>query len=76
MSNEQIKETETTEMTKDEDRGSSYDVVLPIPDYVINVLFKEMDELDKEIAKKTEELQTLNKRYVDISKFIKEYGRP
>lgn len=76
MSNEQIKETENTEMTKDEDRGSSYDVVLPIPDYVINVLFKEMDELDKEIAKKTEELQTLNKRYVDISKFIKEYGRP
>ena len=76
MSNEQIKETENTEMTKDEDRGSSYDVVLPIPDYVINVLFKEMDELDKEIAKKTEELQTLNKRYVDISKFIKDYGRP
>ena len=76
MSNKEIKETENTEMTKDEDRGSSYDVVLPIPDYVINVLFKEMDELDKEIAKKTEELQTLNKRYVDISKFIKEYGRP
>ena len=76
MSNEQMQETENTEMTKDEDRGSSYDVVLPIPDYVINVLFKEMDELDKEIAKKTEELQTLNKRYVDISKFIKDYGRP
>ena len=76
MSNEQIQETENSEMTKAEETKSNYDVVLPIPDYVINVLFKEMDELDKEIAKKTEELQLLNKKYIDITTFIKKYGRP
>lgn len=47
--------------------------ILPIPNYIFDVLFKELDRLDADIEVRTKELLDLNQRYTEISQFIKTY---
>lgn len=49
---------------------------LPIPNYVFDVLIKELDALDMQINAMSQKLAELSTKYTDISKFIKEYKRP
>ena len=47
--------------------------ILPIPNYIFDVLFKELDRLDADIEVRTKELLDLKQRYTEISQFIKTY---
>lgn len=49
---------------------------LPIPNYIFEVLIKELDSLDMQINAMSQKLADLSTKYTDISKFIKEYRRP
>lgn len=49
---------------------------LPIPNYIFEVLLREMDDLDAQINAMTQELADKSNKYTLISKFIKEYKRP
>lgn len=49
---------------------------LPIPNYIFDVLCKELDTLDKQINALSQKTADLTAKYTDISKFIKEYKRP
>ena len=51
-------------------------VQLPIPNYIFDVLMKELDALDMQINALSQKLADLSTKYTDISKFIKEYKRP
>lgn len=51
-------------------------VILPIPNYIFDVLMKELDSLDMQINAMSQKLADLSTKYTDISKFIKEYKRP
>ena len=50
--------------------------ILPIPNYIFDVLMKELDSLDMQINALSQKLADLSTKYTDISKFIKEYKRP
>lgn len=50
--------------------------ILPIPNYIFDVLMKELDALDMQINALSQKLADLSTKYTDISKFIKEYKRP
>lgn len=64
------------EETKDPEQAAAEikDRPLPIPKYIFDVLFKELDCLDADIEVRTRELLELNQRYTDISQFIKTYN--
>lgn len=51
-------------------------VQLPIPNYIFDVLMRELDTLDMQINALSQKLADLSTKYTDISKFIKEYKRP
>ena len=51
-------------------------VILPIPNYIFDVLMKELDSLDMQINALSQKLADLSTKYTDISNFIKEYKRP
>ena len=46
------------------------------PNYIFDVLCKELDTLDKQINALSQKTADLTAKYTDISKFIKEYKRP
>ena len=50
--------------------------LLPIPNYIFDVLTRELDTLDMQINAMSQKLADLSTKYTDISKFIKEYKRP
>ena len=50
--------------------------ILPIPNYIFDVLMKELDSLDMQTNALSQKLADLSTKYTDISKFIKEYKRP
>lgn len=50
--------------------------LLPIPNYIFDVLMRELDTLDMQINALSQKLADLSTKYTDISKFIKEYKRP
>lgn len=50
--------------------------ILPIPNYIFDVLMRELDALDMQINALSQKLADLSTKYTDISKFIKEYKRP
>ena len=50
--------------------------LLPIPNYIFDVLLRELDALDMQINAMSQKLADLSTKYTDISKFIKEYKRP
>lgn len=50
--------------------------LLPIPNYIFDVLMRELDTLDMQINALSQKLTDLSTKYTDISKFIKEYKRP
>lgn len=46
-------------------------VKLPMPDTVRDVLMKSLDDIDREIAKRQEEIKRLEAKYITISEYIK-----
>lgn len=56
--------------------GQEAAVQLPIPNYIFDVLMRELDALDMQINALSQKLADLSAKYTDISKFIKEYKRP
>ena len=70
------KKTAPEEETKEDAPDQAADRQLPIPNYIFEVLFKEIDRLESLIADRSAELAELSQRYTDISNFIKGYKRP
>lgn len=68
-------EQAAAEKTKEPEQAAAEikDRPLPIPQYIFDVLFKELDRLDADIEVRTRDLLELNQKYTDISNFIKKY---
>lgn len=64
------------EIESADQEGQEAAVQLPIPNYIFDVLLRELDALDMQINAMSQKLADLSTKYTDISKFIKEYKRP
>ena len=64
------------EIESADQEGQEATVQLPIPNYIFDVLLRELDALDMQINAMSQKLADLSTKYTDISKFIKEYKRP